>query len=100
MDVCNSVPPVSIAVERNALSHRREDSFTSIRRRRAATQSTTILKKEQITQMNRLQLLVGSTLFRLSDLHVEFGIETRSPRPTTLFVGLRHKFTILMLFLF
>lgn len=40
MDVGNSFPPVSIAVERNALSHRREeDSVTSIRRRRAATQS-------------------------------------------------------------
>lgn len=42
--VGNSVPPVSIAVERNALSHRQgEDSVTCIRRRRAATQLTTIL---------------------------------------------------------
>lgn len=40
MDVGNSVPPVSIAEERNALSHRQEeDSVTCIRRRRAATQS-------------------------------------------------------------
>ncbi len=40
MGVSNSVPPVSIAGERNALSHRQEeDSVTCIRRRRAATQS-------------------------------------------------------------
>lgn len=40
MDVGNSVPPVSIAEERNALGHRQEeDSVTCIRRRRAATQS-------------------------------------------------------------
>lgn len=40
MDVSNSVPPVSVAGERNALSHRQEeDSVTCIRRRRAATQS-------------------------------------------------------------
>lgn len=39
MGVSNSVPPVSIAGERNALSHRQEeDSVTCIRRRRAATQ--------------------------------------------------------------
>lgn len=40
VDVDNSVPPVSVAGERNALSHRQEeDSVTCIRRRRAATQS-------------------------------------------------------------
>lgn len=40
MDVGNSVPPVSISGERNALSRRQEvDSITCIRRRRAATQS-------------------------------------------------------------
>lgn len=36
MDVGNSVPPLSVAGERNALSHRQEeDSVTCIRRRRA-----------------------------------------------------------------
>ena len=56
-DVGNLIPFASVTEERNALSRRREeDRVTYIRRWRAATQLGRQSEKEQMTQVNYLQL--------------------------------------------
>lgn len=77
MDFDYSVPPVSIAGERYALSRRQEeDSVTSIRRRRAATQSddnpsnaAALLNKRSV------QAVAEAADLRRGPLHVELRMQ-------------------------
>lgn len=71
VDVANSVPPVSIAGERNALSRRQEgDSVMYIRRQCVATESRRHSWKKANDRNELSATADASTLFHLTHLRV------------------------------